>query len=97
MNTESDFQIITDAAMDFLAMPVGIPNSWRALTPEQARGLQKMLGTRADFREAALTRGNAVSEANIWLGGKAGGHDLPAEDVSRMARGLGPTAVQEAE
>lgn len=97
MTSENDDLAITDAAMDFLAMPVGIPTSWRTLTPEQAKSLQKMLGARADYREAALTRGNAIAEANIWLGGKAAGHDSPAEDVSRMARGLGPTAVQEAE
>lgn len=88
----TDEQTADDAALDFLSMASGIPASWKTLTPAQARLTMDQLTARADFREAALQRGNAVSEAWVWLNHKAAGKDIPMEEVRRMAAGLGPSS-----
>ena len=41
--TPTDEQLATDAAIDFIAAPIGIPSSFRALTPAQARRTHELL------------------------------------------------------
>jgi hypothetical protein len=92
--TMTDEQIANDAALDFLSMATGIPESWKALTQPQARLALTQLGARADFRDAALQRGNPVSEAWLWLNHKAStGADLPQSEAKRLASGLGPSSL----
>lgn len=76
---------VTDAAMDFMAMPIGIPESWRTLQPAEAAALRDELCRHEGFRSQALERGTAAAEARIWLNQAACGVTPDPAAVARAA------------
>lgn len=87
-------QLVTDAAMDFLAMPVGIPQSWQSLSQENAQALLTELSKHQGFASQALERGTTAAEARTWLSARACGGTLDAQTVKRLASGVQDTTSE---